>query len=435
MAEASPPSGGATSETAPYVPPRSRGKLLGIVVALLIVTNVATGLTVYYVTAPAPAGPAAVQVVGPWAGSEWQAFKPVLDLFKNDTGISYQYTTSRQEDLSTTLPIQFQAKQSQGDLIFMPSSAIQQYAARGWAMDLKGTIDPTTYQPGALTPVNGTNAIWGGAYTGKVKPGFWYRPSFFQAHSLQVPTTWDQFWTLLSQIKNISGVVNPILSGDGVGWPLSDVTEAFIETYGGATMHQQLTARTLSWTDPSVEAIFQNYLVKTLQAGFWSQPITWNDPGVSLWWNGSYPLYFMGSWITGMVPDTNDLAVFALPGGVANQGIVFAADYFFVPTYAAHPDLGKQLAKFLSTKDAQAEAVKQGGNIATAAGVPLSDYPAIDAKVAGLLQGKTVLPDLDDTIGNPFQTTFWSDLQQLWATPANWQNILTAIQTAAAAQS
>jgi multiple sugar transport system substrate-binding protein len=412
------------------------GRMVAIIVALLVVTNVITGLAVYYLAVPAP-GAGAVQVIGPWAGGEWANFKPVLDAFKNATGISYQYTTSRQEDLTPTLPINFQAQQSPADLIFMPSATIKQYAGRGWVADLTGTLSPSSYQPGALNPLTVSGKIWGGAYTGKVKPGFWYNSSFFTSHpSLTIPTTWAGFTQLLWNIKNTSGVLKPILSGDGVGWPLSDVTEAFIETYGGAAMHQALTNRTLKWTDPSVEAIFQNYLVPTLTDGFWSAPQTWNDPAViSSWWNGQYPLYFMGSWITsGFVPNPGNIKVLSLPGGVSNQGIVFAADYFFVPKFAAHSDLGKRLAVWLGSKDAQTIQVGVGGHIATAANVPLSAYPALDAQVASLMTGKTVLTDLDDTIGNPFQGKFWTQLQGLWANPGTWQTVLANIEAAAEAQ-
>lgn len=438
MAESS-SSSGAPSPAAPaYVPPRSRGKLIGVVIAVLVVTNAITGLTVYYASAPAPTT-VAVKVIGPWAGntpgSEWLKFKPVLDMFTNTTGIPYSYTPTRQEDLQPILPISFQAQQSPADLIFMPSSYILQWAAKGWVADLSGTLSTSTYQAGALSPVTVNGTIWGGAYTGKVKPGFWYNVSWFQAHSLPDPTqftSWSQLMNLLWTVKNITGVSAPMISGDGVGWPLSDVVEGFLETYGGASMNQALMNHTLKWTDPSVEAIFSNYIVPTLEDGFWSQPITWDVPGVSLWWSGQYPLYFMGSWITGMVPNPSDLGVFSLPGGVSsNQGIVFAADYFFVPKYAEHPALAKRLAQFLASEAAQEEQVKQGGHIATAAGVPLSAYPTVDRKVASLLGGKVVLPDLDDTIGGTFQPYFWSELQKLWATPTSWQTILGEIETAA----
>src|SRR3989475_9005313 len=318
--QSGPPGAGAGG----YRPPRRLATLVIAIVAVVIVSNLITGFAVFYLTTPQAAGPVAVQVIGPWAGSEWSKFKPVLDKFKSDTGIPYQYTTSRQEDLTPTLPISFQAQQSPADLIFMPSATIKQYATRGWVTELTTTLSPSSYQPGALSPLTVSGKIWGGAYTGKVKPGFWYNISFFQSHSLQAPTTWAGFVSLLWTIKNTTGAA-PILAGDGVGWPLSDVTEGFIETYGGAAMHQALMNRTLSWTAPSVKAVFQNYLVPTLQNGFWSAPQTWNDPAViSSWWNGAYPLDFMGSWITsGFAPNPANLKVFSLPGGGSNQGIVF----------------------------------------------------------------------------------------------------------------
>jgi len=68
----------------------------------------------------------------------------------------------------------------------------------------------------------------------------------------------------------------------------------------------------------------------------------------------------------------------------------------------------------LASDKAQTVQVKQGGHIATALGVPLNAYPAVDAKSAELIAGKVVLPDLDDTIGGQFQQTFWSQLKGLW---------------------
>src|SRR5207249_11062859 len=173
--------------------------------ALLVVTNVVTGLAVYYLGQRAP-GVVAVQVIGPWAGtaanSEWGKFKPILDKFTTDTGIPYVYTPTRQEDLTPTLPVAFQAGQSPADLIFMPSATIKQWAAKHWVTDLTGTIGPSSYQAGALDPLTASGHIWGGAYTGKVKPGFWYNTTFFQANSWSAPTTWQGFFSLLGSIKN-----------------------------------------------------------------------------------------------------------------------------------------------------------------------------------------------------------------------------------------
>src|SRR5439155_797284 len=75
----------------------------------------------------------------------------------------------------------------------------------------------------------------------------------------------------------------------------------------------------------------------------------------------------------------------------------------------------------------------QGGHLATRIGVPDSAYPPGDLDVVKSLAGKEILPDLDDTIGGHFQTTFWNELIGLWTSTdpaAALGPALTAIQAA-----
>jgi multiple sugar transport system substrate-binding protein len=54
--------------------------------------------------------------------------------------------------------------------------------------------------------------------------------------------------------------------------------------------------------------------------------------------------------------------------------------------------------------------------------------------VAQTLTGKDVLPDLDDTKGDPFQANFWSQLKALWTSPnpaGDLNTILASIQSKA----
>ena len=371
--------------------------------------------------------PPTITVIGPWSGGEMDAFMPVLQAFEEKTGIDVKYKNYRAEDLATLLPLMFATESTPGDIIFMWSWFIQEKGQEGHILDVTELIDEVDFSLGALDPVKVGDTLYGGAYTGKVKLGFWYRKSFFDANGLSEPTTWGEFMDLLDDIEAISGIVNPIVSGDGVGWPLSDVTEHFLITFGGPQLHRDLIAGTTAWNDSTVRTIFADRLVPLLEAGYFSEPIEWTT-ALDSWWNGDYGLYFMGSWITGMVDDPEDLGVFSLPGA---GGLVFAADYFSIPTYTEHEDEAKELFKFLASEEAQTLQVAQGGHIATNIHVPLDAYPPVDRKVAEVMVGKEVLPDLDDTIGGVFQTTFWDQMKLLWADPTKLDDVLDALEAVA----
>ncbi len=365
-------------------------------------------------------------VIGPWSGPEMDKFLPVLARFEALTGINVRYKVYRAEELATLLPAQFAAGTTPGDVIFMWGWFIAESAQEGHVMEVTDLVDESKFLNGSLDAVKVDGKLYGCAYTGKVKPGFWYRKSLFEAHGLSEPKNWTEFINLLDTLKGL-GYDPPIVSGDEIGWPLSDITEHFLITYGGPELQLQLIEGTQSWTEDPVRGIFEDYLVPLLEGGYFSEPIEWTT-ALDQWWQGDYALYFMGSWITGMVDDPSDLGVFSLPGC---EGLVFAADYFFIPKYTQYPDEAKELFKFLASSEAQRLQVAQGGHIATNTEVTLDSYPEVDRMVANLTVGKTVLPDLDDSIGGEFQATFWDRLKLLWVDPTKLDEVLEAIEAVA----
>ncbi|MGD9908651.1 MAG: extracellular solute-binding protein, partial [Mesotoga sp.] len=213
------------------------------------------------------------------------------------------------------------------------------------------------------------------------------------------------------KIETIPGVKDAIASGNGVGWPLSDVTEHFLITFGGPELQKDLIEGNTTWRSYAVRNAMEK-LVYLLEKGYFSEPTEWTTI-LEQWWNGDYGLYFMGQWITGMVDDPNDLAVFSLPG---NRGMVFSIDYAFVPEYATNKAEALELVKFLSSVEGQSIQVAQGGHIATV-GVDMSNYPAVDKEIAKLTEGVETLNDLDDSIGGLWQTAFWDQLKLIWVRP------------------
>lgn len=365
-----------------------------------------------------------LKVIGPWSGKELDAFNKVIGAFeKEHPNIKIEYKTYRAEDLATILPLQFESGDTPADVIFMWGWFIAKMGKKGHLMPLNDVLNSDEYIPGILDQVTVDGKIYGGPFTAAAKPGFWYRKSFFQKNGLEPPQTWDEFVALLKKIKGTPGVKAPIVSGDSVGWPLSDVTEHFILTFGGKDLDLKLMNGQVKWESPEVRSIFEQRLVPLLQAGYFSEPIEWTS-AVDLWWKGDYALYFMGTWITGMVDDPNDLGYFPLPGVKA---MVLAPDYFMVPKYTAHPKEALELAKFLATEGQKIHVGTHSGKLATWKKVPLDAYWEPMKPVAKVVQNVEAVPDLDDTVGGEWQKTFWDQLKLLWVQPDRLDDVLKTL--------
>ncbi len=383
--------------------------------------------TVTYQATPSPAPTEKVKliVIGPWAGAEMEAFQKVLDKFMEEhPNIEVEYRIYRSEDLASVALPQFEAGMAPGDVIFSAWGWwVKEMGEKGHLLDLSGLVNPDEFVSGIFDPVTSGGKIYGLPFTAWAKPGFWYRKSFFQAHGLQEPKTWDEFLQLLDKIKGISGVEAPIATGDGVGWPISDVTEHFIITFGGIDMQLKLASGELKFNDPQVRAVFENYLVPLLEQGYFSEPIEWTK-AIEEWWSGKYALYFMGTWLTGMVEDPNDLGFFPLPGC---QGVVMGTDYIFVPKYTEHPEEAKLLAKWLATEGQRVHAGTHAGKFATWLKVGVEDHWAPMQVVYEKLSKMQPVPDLDDTVGGDWQKLFWDQLKLLWVDPGKLDDVLNTL--------
>jgi multiple sugar transport system substrate-binding protein len=299
-------------------------------------------------------------------------------------------------------------------------------------------INASAFPANILSPVNDSGSLWAVPFKLSGKPGWWYRDSFFAAHGLSVPTTYAQFNnTLLPAIQAITGVQNAIASGDSVGWPLSDQVEGFLMGLGGYQLELQLEAgpSQRNWTDPLVISIFRN-ITQLIQAGYFSVPDDWTSQITKLW-QSNYGIYWQGSFITTQpqVLNVSDLDFFGFPG---TNGVVGAVDYMTIPKYAPHPSEAQQLVQYLAGVQAQEIMVQQGGFLAVNLQVPASVYRPIDKKVVDFMaqSGMHIVPDLDDTIGGKWQTTFWDQLKLLWTNPSDTTllSVLNTLQTAAIQQ-
>jgi multiple sugar transport system substrate-binding protein len=410
-----------------------------IAAIVLVIIIVVAGVIVYAYYASTQPQPT-LTVYALWSGSEQYNFEQVLGNFTENTGINVTYVSQTTQNMLITVPQELSAPPYDVDVIIAP-----------WPDWIKGNsayLTPVTdlvtasqFPTNIIQPVATDGTLWATPFKLSGKPGFWYRPSFFEANGLSVPTTYDEFKnTLLPAIQAVPGVEAAIGSGvdaQGLGWPLSDVTEAWIIGRGGYQLQLDLETgpSVRNWTDPQVTSVFDE-LTGLLEAGYFSAPAEWTGQ-IGKLWAGKYGLFFEGNFVTAQpqVENQSDIDFFPFPG---TNGVSGSVDYAVLTKDAPHLNQAKQLIQYLAGADAQEILVRQGGALATNTGVPAAAYSTTDKKVVDFMgqAGITIVPDLDDTIGGEWQQTFWDQLKLLWTDPSTstMNSVLNNLQQAAITQ-
>lgn len=355
--------------------------------------------------------------------AEKAGFDAVLAEFEQQTDIAVRHIPISTEDMLITLPVSFLAEKTPADVVLAPWSS--------WIRDLNehllpvdGLLDEAEFAAVHLNPVSVADNIYGVPFKMAGKPGFWYKPSSFNANNLAPPETYAEFVDLVAELDAIPTLEAAIASGNGVGWPLSDQVEGFIIGLGGYQLQLDLIDGSVDWTDDEVKVDVFGPLMELLEAGYFSVPAEWGAQ-VEQFDDELYGIFWMGDWIVGMVDDPEDIAFFPFP---ETDGVVGAIDYAIIPAYTELPDEAQELVRFLATREAQEIWADIGGYLAPNTEVPLEIYPPVSQTVVEFLLEVTVVPDLDDTVGGSFQLAFWDQLKLLWVDPGALDSVLEAIQ-------
>lgn len=367
-------------------------------------------------------------LVHPWAGAERELFEPVLRAAEAELGITIEDTVLRIEDHVVLLPTQWAAQTAPGDVMFAAEPGLVRQAHEGGHyVGLGDVLDAGDFTPGVLEARTLEGVVYGAPFTHKPKPGFFYRPSFFEEHGLEVPTSWGEFIELLDALMEIDGIDAPIASGNGAGWPLADTAEHFLIAFGGPQLQAELAegvAPEFTWE--LVGSIYRSVLVPMLEAGYFAEPLEWTT-ALERWWRGDYGMFFMGTWILGMVDDPDDVAVFTIPGAL---GVATSVDYMVVNAYSDHVEAAMELAAWLAT-EGQVLQVQEGGHIATyLPATELELYPPAEQSVVEAMGDARLLTGLHDTVGGEFRETLLDQLQLLWVAPGAVDDVLFNIREA-----
>jgi multiple sugar transport system substrate-binding protein len=267
-----------------------------------------------------------------------------------------------------------------------------------------------------------------------------YRPSVFAAKGYTVPTTWDEFITLMDKMK-ADGLI-PLAFGDFDGWPAMGTFDILNMRINGYQFHVDLMAGKEKWTDPKVKAVFETWkkLLPYYSDGGIGQK--WQDASTQLV-QGKAGMYFLGTFASETFKGTDaegDLAFFPFPtmgtAFDAELGIDAPIDGLLLSKNPKNLEGAKALMECFSTGAAQSIYVTANpGNVAAAKDVDTSTYTDFQKAAAAVISSSGAIaqfldrdtipafagstgmqPQLQSFIGNPDQDldAYLQGIQDLW---------------------
>jgi alpha-glucoside transport system substrate-binding protein len=363
-----------------------------------------------------------VSVLAVWGGTEQEQFLNMVKPFEDATGVTVNYTGTRDEPAVLTTGI---ASGQLPDIAGLPGPAqMIQYAAAGKLQDLGAMLDVPSYTaqtPAALVTLGTTGGKLSGVFLDvSAKGQIWYDPTVTGDLSTTPPATWDALTALIAtdKAKAQAPWCFSVESGAASGWPATDVLESFVLHSAGPDVYNSWWAGKTKWSDPAIKAAFTD--LGTMVAGSYGgsarilttnfanagDPMFSTPPGCLFLHQASF-ITGLGAFAT--KTRLTDYNFFPFPAinpqyasAVEGAGDLFGA-FNNTPQSAA-------LMKYLVSSQAQQLFVADGEFLSANKGV--ANYPnPMNQKQGQILSNATSFVfDASDQMPAPMQTEFYKEL-------------------------
>ncbi|AYM61401.1 carbohydrate ABC transporter substrate-binding protein [Agrobacterium fabrum] len=302
-------------------------------------------------------------IFGPWRGEDEALFQSVLAYFADATGVNVRYSSS--ENYEQQIVIDTQAGSPPNIAILPQPGLLADLAAKGFLVPLgddtakwveenygagKSWVDLGSYKG-----KDGNKAYFAFPFKADVKSLVWYVPENFEEAGYKVPESMEDLLKLTDQIVADGGTPWCIGLGSGgaTGWPATDWVEDLMLRTQPLDVYQKWTTNEVKFTDPAVVAAINEFgkfakNEKYVSGGVAAVASTdFRDSPKGLF---DIPpkcyLHHQASFIPSFFPEGTKVGT--------------DADFFYMPTYASKPELGKPVlgAGTLVTVTKEAPAAK-----------------------------------------------------------------------------
>lgn len=194
-----------------------------------------------------------VTVLASWTGDEETAFKQVLEAFKADTGIDYDYQGTRAVDQVLAADVQ---RGTAPDVAVLPNAGVlAKYQKTGdllpLGQDLSAAVAESFGPRWGILQKIGTDTLYAVAVKADLKSVIWYDPARLTGPR---PASWAGLVAFADGLTAAGGT--PWCLGMGApptsGWPGTDWIEDILLHSAGPEKYQQWASGGLEWTSPEV---------------------------------------------------------------------------------------------------------------------------------------------------------------------------------------
>ena len=283
-------------------------------------------------------------IFGPWRGEDEALFQTVLAYFSDATGVNVRYSSS--ENYEQQIVIDTQAGSPPNIAILPQPGLLADLAAKGflvplgdetanWVKDNYGA-GQSWVDLGSYRGKDGNKAYFAFPFKADVKSLVWYVPENFEEAGYKVPESMEDLFKLTDQIVADGGTPWCIGLGSGgaTGWPATDWVEDLMLRTQPLDVYQKWTTNEVKFTEPAVVAAINEFgkfakNEKYVSGGVAAVASTdFRDSPKGLF---DIPpkcyLHHQASFVPSFFPDGTKVGT--------------DVDFFYMPTYAAKPELGK----------------------------------------------------------------------------------------------
>ena len=301
-----------------------------------------------------------LSIFGPWRGDDEAHIQVVLEYFREATGAEIKYSSS--ENYEQQVVIDSQAGSPANISVLPQPGLIADLAGKGllapltdadkaWMVENYGA-GQSWVDIGTSKGKDGKPQFFGFSYKTDVKSLVWYSPDNFADAGYKVPTTMEELIALSDKIVADGGKPWCIGLGSGgaTGWPATDWIEDIMLRTQTPDVYDKWVTNEVKFSDPAVIGAFDIFgafakndaYVDGGAAGVASTDFRDSPKGLFSTPPKCY-MHHQASFIPSFFPEGTKMGE--------------DADFFYFPTYASKPELGKPVlgagTLFTITKDSK----------------------------------------------------------------------------------